>query len=96
MGDILKVGGDAGRLGKILTLAANLTALAGQGMASGARRVAAATSPWVLVTAGLGAGWWYRSRAASIRQQVTSAARYVLTCALSAAVLYQEVQGQFT
>jgi hypothetical protein len=42
--DILKAGGDAGQLGKTLTLAANLTALAGQGMASGARRIAAATS----------------------------------------------------
>ena len=30
------------------------------------------------------------------RQQVTSAVRYLLTCALSAAVVYQEVQGQFT
>jgi hypothetical protein len=38
-----------------LTLAANLTALAGQGMANGARRIAAATSPWILVAAGLGA-----------------------------------------
>jgi predicted nucleic acid-binding protein len=94
--DILKAGGDAGQLGKTLTLAANLTALASQGMASGARRIAAATSPWVLVAAGLGAAWWYRNRSASTRQQVTSAARYVLTCALSAAVLYQEVQDQFT
>jgi hypothetical protein len=51
--DILKAGGDAGQLGKTLTLAANLTALAGQGMASGARRIAAATSPWVLLAAGL-------------------------------------------
>ena len=94
--DILKAGGDAGQLGKTLTLAANLTALAGQGMASGARRIAAATSPWVLVAVGLGAAWWYRNRPASTRQQVTSVARYVLTCALSAAVVYQEVQGQFT
>jgi hypothetical protein len=94
--DILKAGGDAGQLCKTLTLAANLTALAGQGMASGARRVAAATSPWVLVAAGLGAAWWYRSRPASTRQQVTSVAKYVLTCAFSAAVVYQEVQGQFT
>ena len=94
--DILKAGGDAGQLGKTLTLAANLTALAGQGMASGARRIAAATSPWVLVAAGLGAAWWYWNRPASTRQQVTSVAKYVLTCALSAAVVYQEVQGQFT
>ena len=65
--DILKAGGDAGQLGKTLTLAANLTALAGQGMASGARRIAAATSPWVLVAAGLGAAWWYRNRPASTR-----------------------------
>jgi predicted nucleic acid-binding protein len=94
--DILKAGGDAGQLGKTLTLAANLTALAGAGMASGAQRIAAATSPWVLVAAGLGAAWWYRNRPASIRQQVTSVAKYVLTCALSVAVVYQEVQGQFT
>jgi hypothetical protein len=65
-------------------------------MATGARRVAAATSPWVLAAAGLGAAWWYRSRPASTRQQVTSAAKHVLTCALNAAVVYQEVQGQFT
>ena len=79
--DILKAGGDAGQLGKTLTLAANLTALAGQGLASGARRIAAATSPWVLVAAGLGAAWWYLNRPASTRQQVTSAAEAVLTCA---------------
>ena len=46
--------------------------------------------------AGLGAAWWYRNRPASTRQQVTSVARYVLTCAVSAAVVYQEVQDQFT
>jgi len=46
--------------------------------------------------AALGAAWWYRNRPASTRQQVTSVARYVLTCAVSAAVVYQEVQDQFT
>ena len=94
--DILKAGGDAGQLGKTLTLAANLTALAGQGVASGARRIAAATSPWVLVAAGLGAAWWYLNRPASTRQRVASAAKSVLTCALGAAAVYQEVQDQFT
>ncbi len=64
---IPKAGGDAGQLGKTFTLAVNLTALAGHGVASGARRIAAATSPWLLVAAGLGAAWWYLKRPASTR-----------------------------
>ena len=94
--DILKAGGDAGQLGKTLTLAANLTALAGQGMVSGARRIAAATSPWVLIAAGLGAAWWYSNRPPGTRQQVTSVAKSVLAGAVSAVAVYQEVQGRFT
>jgi hypothetical protein len=42
---ILKAGGDAGQLGMIFTLAANITGLAGHGLAGGARRIAVATSP---------------------------------------------------
>ena len=93
---ILKAGGDAGELGKNFTLAVNLTALAGQGLASGARRVAAATSPWLLVAAGLGAAWWYLKRPASTRQRVASIAESVLNCVLGAAIAYQEVRDQFT
>lgn len=98
--DILKAGGDvvlnAGQLGKTLTLAANLTALAGQGMVSGARRIAAATSPWILIAVGLGAAWWYSNRPPGTRQQVTSVAKSVLAGAVSAVAVYQEVQGRFT
>lgn len=94
--NILKAGGDAGQLAKTITLAANLTALAGHGLASGARRIAAATSPWVLVAAGLGAAWWYLNRPASTRQQVNSAAQAILTGVLGVALAYQEVQDRFT
>ena len=93
---ILKAGGDAGQLGKTFTLAANITALAGHGLASGARRIAAATSPWVLVAAGVGAAWWYLNRPASTRQRAASAAGSLLTGVLGAAIAYQEVQDQFT
>jgi hypothetical protein len=93
---ILKAGGDAGQLGKTFTLVVNLTALAGYGMASGARRIAAATSPWLLVAAGLAAAWWYLNRSASTRQRVASIAGSILACALGAAIAYQEVQDQFT
>ena len=93
---ILKAGGDAGELGKTFTLAVNLTALAGHGLASAARRVAAAASPWLLVAAGLGAAWWYIKRPACTRQRVASIAESVLNCALGAAIAYQEVQDQFT
>ena len=93
---ILKAGGDAGELGKTFTLAVNLTALAGHGLASAARRVAAATSPSLLVTAGLCAAWWYAKRPASTKQRVASIAESVLNCALGAAIAYQEVQDQFT
>lgn len=94
--DILKAGGDAGQLGKTIALAANLTALAGHALASGARRIAAVTSPWVLVAAGLGGAWWYLNRPASTRQQVTSAAQAILTGVLGVALAYQEVQDRFT
>ncbi len=94
--NILKAGGDAGQLGKTFTLIVNLTTLAGHGLASGARRIAAATSPWVLVAAGVSAAWWYLNRPASTRQQVASIAKSILTWALGAAIAYQEVQDQFT
>lgn len=93
---ILKAGGDAGELGKTVALAVNLTALAGHGLASTARRVAVATSLWLLVAAGLGAAWWYLKRPASTRQRVASIAGSVLNCALGAVIAYQEVQDQFT
>ena len=91
----LKAGGDAGELGSDLTLVVNLTALAGHGLASGTRRVAAATSPWALVAAGLGAAWWYLSRPASTRQRVSSAAGSVLNCVVGAAIAYEEARVQF-
>jgi predicted nucleic acid-binding protein len=93
---ILKAGGDAGELGKTVTLAVNLTALAGHGLASATRRVAAATSPWLLVAAGLGAVWWYFTRPDSTRQRVASIAESVLNCVFGAAIAYQEVQDRFT
>jgi hypothetical protein len=92
---ILMAGGDAGELAS-LTLAANLTALAGQGVTGGARRIAAATSPWVLVAAALGAAWWYLSRPASTRQRVTSVAGSVLARTLDTIAVYREVQDRFT
>jgi predicted nucleic acid-binding protein len=94
--NVLKAGGDAGQLGKTITLAANLTALAAHGLASGARRIAAATSPWVLVAAAFVAAGWYLNRPASTRQQVNSAAKSVVTGVLGAALAYQEVQDRFT
>ena len=94
--NVLKAGGDAGQLGKTITLAANLTALAGHGLASGARRIASATSPWVLVAASLFAVGWYLNRPASTKQQVNSAAKSVLAGVLGAALAYQEVQDRFT
>jgi len=92
---ILKAGGDAGELGKTVALAVNLTALAGHGLADATRRVAA-TSPWLLVAAGLGAAWWYFKRPASTRQRVAAIAESVLNCALGAVIAYQEAQDQFT
>jgi predicted nucleic acid-binding protein len=93
---ILKAGGDAGELEKTLTLAINLSGLAAQGVTAGARRIAAATSPWVLVAAGLGMTWWCLSRPVGTRQRLTSTAGSALICALGAAVAYQEVRDQFT
>jgi hypothetical protein len=93
---ILKAGGDAGELGKDLTLAVNLTALAGLGLAGGARRVAAATSPWLLVAAGLGVAWWCLKRPASTRQRAASAAKSAMNFALGAAISYEESRVQFT
>ncbi len=93
--DKLKAGGDAGQLGKALTLTANLTVLAGQGLSAGARKVTAAAGPWALAAAGLGAAWWYLSRPADTRRQFTSAAVTVLVCAAEAAVTYQQVRDRF-
>lgn len=94
--NILKAGGDVGQLGKTFTLAVNLMTLAGQWVASGARRIAAATGPWLLVTAGLGAACCYLNHPATTRQRVASIAWSILAGALGAAIAYQEVQDQFT
>jgi hypothetical protein len=93
---ILKAGGDAGELGKDFTLAVNLTTLAGHGLAAGARRVAAATSPWLLVAVGLGAAWWCLKRPASTRQRVAAVAEPVLNCLAGAVIAYQEARAHFT
>ena len=93
---ILKAGGDVGEFGKNFALAVNLATLAGHGLASGTRRAAAATSPWLLVAAGLGAAWWYLKRPASTRQRVASIAEPVLNFVLGAAIAYEEARGQFT
>ena len=94
--NVLKAGGDAGELEKTLTLAINLTTLAAHGVAVGARRIAAVSSPWMLVAAGLGMGWWYLSRSAGTKQRLASAAGSALTCALGATLAYQEVRDEFT
>ncbi len=94
--NILKAGGDAGQLGQAFSLVVNTTALVSEGLASGARRIAAATSPWLLVAAGIGAAWWYMNLPASTRHRVASTAKSILTCALGTAIAYQEVQDQFT
>ena len=93
---ILKAGGDAGQLGKTFTLGVNLTVLAGHGVASGARRLAAATSPWLLVAADLGAAWWCLRRPAGTRQRAVSVVESVLNCVFGAAIAYREVQDEFT
>jgi len=93
---ILKTGGDAGELEKTLALAVNLTTLAGHGLASGARRIADATSPWVLVLAGLGLGGWYLQAPRETKQRIMSFAGSVLTCALGAAIAYEDVRRQFS
>lgn len=90
--NILKAGGDAGQLAKAITLAANLTALVGHGLASSARRIATATSPWALVAVGVVATGWNPNRPTSARQQVNVAAKSVVIGALG----YQEVQDRFT
>jgi predicted nucleic acid-binding protein len=93
--NILKAGGDAGEMGKTVALAVNLTTLAGHGLATAARRVAAATSPWLVVAAGLGAVWWFLKRPASTRQKAASAAGSVLNCVLSVGAAYLELQDEF-
>jgi hypothetical protein len=93
---ILKAGGDAGELGRYFSLAVNIATLSGHGLASGARRIATATSPWLLVAAGIGAAWWCLSRPASTKQRVASFAESFLNCVLGAATVYEEVHSQFT
>jgi predicted nucleic acid-binding protein len=93
---ILKAAGDAGELGKSFTMAVNLAVLAGRGIVDGARRVAGATSPWLLAAAGVGAALWFLGLPASTRRQVASGAGSVLSSVLAATVGYQQIQAQFT
>ena len=92
---ILKAGGDAGELAKLFTLTVNLVTVAGQGLISGARRLADATSPWLLVAAGLALGIWYARAPDRTRQRVAAVGRGVLMSAAGAATVYDEVRQRF-
>jgi hypothetical protein len=93
---ILKAAGDAGEVGKSFTLAVNLAASAGRGVTYGTRRVAEATSPWLLAAVGVGAALWFLSLPTSTRRQVASGAGSVLSSLLAATVGYQQIQAEFT
>lgn len=93
---ILKAAGDVGELSKSFTLAGNLAAMAGQGLLSGARKAAAATSPWFLAAVGLGTAWWLLSRPDSVKRQIASGAGSVLSSVATAAVGFQVIKAEFT
>jgi hypothetical protein len=65
-------------------------------MVSGARRIADVTSPWVLVLAGFGLAGWYLQAPRETKQRIMSFAGSVLTCALGAAIAYEDVRRQFS
>jgi predicted nucleic acid-binding protein len=92
---ILKAGGDAGELSKLFTLTVNLITVAGQGLIGGARRLADATSPWLLVGAGFALAVWYAWAPARTRQRVAAAGRAVLMSAAGAVTVYEEVRQRF-
>jgi predicted nucleic acid-binding protein len=93
--NILKAGGDTGELAKLFTLTINLVAVAGQGLISGARRLADATSPWLLVAGGLVLAVWYARAPDQARQRVAAAGRAILMSAAGAAAVYEEVRQRF-
>lgn len=91
----LKVGGDAGELGKMLNLLANLTQLSITGIACGIKRLAAATSPWLLLIAAGIAIFRIMSASDEIRQKTKIAGLSMLTNIGSALLMYREVQERF-
>ena len=92
---ILKAGGDAGELAKLFTLTVNAVTVAGQGVISGARWLADATSPWLLVAAGFALAVWYARAPDRTRQRVAATGRAVLMSAAGAATVYEEVRQRF-
>jgi predicted nucleic acid-binding protein len=92
---VLKAGGDAGELGKMLTAAANLTVLASSGIIGGVRRLAAATSPWLLLAAGFIAGWRLAIASDTTKQKWKAAGTAALHYCLGAFIAYEEVRTRF-
>jgi hypothetical protein len=93
---ILKAGGDAGQLGKTFTLAVKPD---GTRQSWGGQRRPADRRRHQPVAARRGRprrGVLVSERPASTRQRAASVAKSILTCALGAAIAYQEVQDQFT
>lgn len=88
MVSILKAGGDPGQLAIPFTLAINLVTVAGQGLISGARRLAGATSPGSMAAAGFAPAIWYARPPGRASQRVATAGRAILMSAAGAVTIY--------
>lgn len=93
--EILKAGGDAGELGKMVTFTANLSVLAGSGIIGGIKRLASATSPWLLIAAGVFATWRLVAASDATKQSLRQAGASALTYILAAYLAYEEVRTKF-
>ncbi len=80
---------------KHLTLFVNLVTLAGKGVVSGARRVADATTPWVLIPVALLLAGAYLVASDRAKQRVNTAGRSAVSAVAGAVIAYGEVRERF-
>jgi hypothetical protein len=93
--EVLKAGGDAGELGRMVHVTIAILAFLGSGVIAGAKRVAAAVGPWGFVLLGLAAALLLQRTSDNTRQRLKSAAAIVGTALLQVYAAYQAVLIRF-
>jgi predicted nucleic acid-binding protein len=93
--EVLKAGGNAGELSKMLQLAINMVVLFGGGIVSRLKRLAAESGPWAVGAGALLLVIGAMRTSHETRQRLRSAATSVGTTLLQTFVAYQQFHSQF-
>jgi len=93
--EVLKAGGDAGELGRMFQLAANVIGLLGSGLMTGSRRLLSSLGPWGALLLVLLAAAALRKTSEEARQRVTGVAGSMLLGLAQLFAAYQVIAERF-